>query len=432
MNLASVGGDPLSGIHFATFNQDCTSLAVGTPTGYKLYSLSATDKIDCIFDSGSDEVCIVERLFSSSLVALVTLSAPRKLKVCHFKKGTEICNYSYRNSILAVRLNRSRLVVCLEESLYIHNIRDMKVLHTIGETPSNPKGLVALSSGSEVSYLAYPGSATIGEVQIFDAQNLQAKTMIPAHDTPLAAITFTHSGRLIATASEKGTVIRVFTVTDGVKVFEFRRGMRRCATIYSLSFSPDEMLLAACSNTETVHVFRLEEPRDNRATTEEASSGWMGYLSRAVQTSASYLPANVADVLTQGRAFAQAHLQFQGLRCICALATIQKTLRLVVMSQEGGVYIYGINPQEGGECNLIKQHRLEGKSDVDRQEPLIPGYPVTSNPQGIPSEGSLKSYARLFTGVVSPEKAEEGRVLSLSLSKQWVILRLSCAHICRA
>ena len=33
-----------------------------------------------------------------------------------------------------------RLVVCLEESLYIHNIRDMKVLHTIRETPPNPAG----------------------------------------------------------------------------------------------------------------------------------------------------------------------------------------------------------------------------------------------------------------------------------------------------
>ena len=32
-----------------------------------------------------DDVCIVERLFSSSLVAIVSLSAPRKLKVCHFK-----------------------------------------------------------------------------------------------------------------------------------------------------------------------------------------------------------------------------------------------------------------------------------------------------------------------------------------------------------
>jgi len=54
----------------------------------------------------TEDICIVERLFSSSLVAIVSLSSPRKLKVCHFKKGTEICNYSYSNSILAVRLNR--------------------------------------------------------------------------------------------------------------------------------------------------------------------------------------------------------------------------------------------------------------------------------------------------------------------------------------
>lgn len=131
-----------------------------------------------IFVSAADteDVCIVERLFSSSLVAIVSLKAPRKLKVCHFKKGTEICNYSYSNTILAVKLNRQvsagicvsqlqqercgdcflfgydcvandlsrlppqRLIVCLEESLYIHNIRDMKVLHTIRETPPNPSG----------------------------------------------------------------------------------------------------------------------------------------------------------------------------------------------------------------------------------------------------------------------------------------------------
>ena len=48
----------------------------------------------------------MDRLFSSSLVALVSLTSPRKLKVCHFKKGTEICNYSYSNTILAVKLNR--------------------------------------------------------------------------------------------------------------------------------------------------------------------------------------------------------------------------------------------------------------------------------------------------------------------------------------
>lgn len=55
----------------------------------------------------TEDICIVERLFSSSLVAVVSLSSPRKLKVCHFRKGTEICNYSYSNTILAVKLNRA-------------------------------------------------------------------------------------------------------------------------------------------------------------------------------------------------------------------------------------------------------------------------------------------------------------------------------------
>lgn len=48
----------------------------------------------------------------------------------------------------------------------------MKVLHTIRDTPPNVAGLCILSINSENCYLAYPGSNTIGEVQIFDAINL--------------------------------------------------------------------------------------------------------------------------------------------------------------------------------------------------------------------------------------------------------------------
>ena len=62
--------------------------------------------------------------------------------------------------------------MCLEESLYVHNIRDMKVLHTIRETPSNPCGLIALSTCNDNCYLAFPGSNMTGEVQIFDTVNL--------------------------------------------------------------------------------------------------------------------------------------------------------------------------------------------------------------------------------------------------------------------
>ena len=59
--------------------------------------------------------------------------------------------------------------------------------------------------------------------QIFDALNLASKSMIPAHTGQLAAIQFNPSGTRIATASDKGTVIRVFNVADSSRVYELRR-----------------------------------------------------------------------------------------------------------------------------------------------------------------------------------------------------------------
>jgi autophagy-related protein 18 len=91
-----------SRLYFCMFR----SLVVGSKNGYRLYSLSNVDDLELIYSNDAEETFMVERLFSSSLVATVAMASPRKLKVCHFKKGTEICNYSYSNTILAVRMNR--------------------------------------------------------------------------------------------------------------------------------------------------------------------------------------------------------------------------------------------------------------------------------------------------------------------------------------
>ena len=63
------------------------------------------------------DVLIVERLFSSSLVTLVTQALPRRLQVCHFKKGTKVCEYDYTNTIVAVRLNRAVSQIALVVAL---------------------------------------------------------------------------------------------------------------------------------------------------------------------------------------------------------------------------------------------------------------------------------------------------------------------------
>uniref|UniRef100_A0A667ZVI5 WD repeat domain, phosphoinositide interacting 1 n=1 Tax=Myripristis murdjan TaxID=586833 RepID=A0A667ZVI5_9TELE len=331
------------------------SLSVGTKAGYRLFSVTAVDKMDCIHEGVEcPDVYIVERLFSSSLVVVVSLSMPRRMNVYHFKKGTEICNYSYSNNILSVRLNRQRLVVCLEESIYIHNIKDMKLLKTLLNTPSNPSGLCALSVNHSNSYLAYPGNPTIGEIIVYDANNLSAVTLIQAHDSPLAALTFNASGTKLASASEKGTVIRVFTIPEGQKLFEFRRGMKRYVSISSLSFSADAQFLCASSNTETVHIFKLEQHSPSR---EEESPTWSAYVGKMFTAASTYLPTQVSDMMHQDRAFATVRLNMFGLKNICALTTIQKLPRLLVASSDGHLYIYNVDPQDGGECVLVQKHR---------------------------------------------------------------------------
>lgn len=225
-----------------------------------------------------------------------------------------------------------RLVVCLEESLHIHNIRDMKILHTIRDTPPNPRGLCALSPSVERCLLAYPGSSAVGEVQIFDAVHLHAKCVLSAHDSPLAALAWSLCGRRLATASERGTVIRVFAVPERTRLYEFRRGVKRCVSIACLAFSACGAYLAATSNTETVHVFKLTEgaaaadeggagaaAADAPPADDDAPAGWIEWLSRGLQAGKGYLPQHVADVLAQGRAFASARLPHVGYRARAAI-----------------------------------------------------------------------------------------------------------------
>ncbi|XP_036335995.1 WD repeat domain phosphoinositide-interacting protein 2-like isoform X2 [Rhagoletis pomonella] len=398
---------------FVNFNQNVTSLAVATKSGYSLYSLSSVDlTLDKLYSCQTDEIFLIERLFESSLVAIVSQRSPRKLKVCHFKKQSEICNYSYSNTILAVKLNRERLIVCLEESLYIHNIQDMKVVHTIRDTPCNANGLCALSSSSEHCYLAYPGRYTSGEVQIFDAINLHAKTMIPAHDSPLAALAFSPSGTEIATASERGTVIRVFSSLDGTKLFELRRGLKRCVAIASLSFSTCSGYLVSSSNTETIHIFRLDRSAAEQAESKQSTDDWMGYLSKTVT---SYLPTQVTDVFSQGRAFTSVTLPEPGIRRMCAITTIQKQLRLLVASQDGYLYVYSIPSIEGAECQLIKKHDIRIDDSyamdikVDSPQPL--GGGGASVTQHATEEEISKQNAAGGATYASAVKGEEKAVL---------------------
>ncbi|GAK68242.1 WD40 repeat-like protein [Moesziomyces antarcticus] len=417
------------------FNQDHSCIAVGTRDGY---SITNCEPFGRVYTNQSGATSLVEMLFCTSLVALVATSdadaksnaSPRRLQIVNTKRQSVICELLFPTAILGVKLNRRRLVVVLENEIYIYDISNMKLLHTI-ETSPNPNAICALSPSSENCFLAYPspvpsptspfaagagaaaasGAATAGgggggagDVLIFDLLSLSVTNVIQAHKTPISALALNATGTLLATASDKGTVIRVFSVPAAHKLHQFRRGSY-AARIYSINFNAVSSLLAVSSDTETVHIFKLASSSGSKSAMVVGSDGASdtssppgsanggrvgGYeammarpkqggglggslrrrsmaLGKGITGSVGgYLPNSLTEMWEPARDFAFLKLPTPGVSSVVALSAT--TPHVMVVTSEGYFYQYNIDLEHGGECILQKRKSRYPSAKMNRKE----------------------------------------------------------------
>ncbi|GJM87221.1 hypothetical protein PR202_ga03155 [Eleusine coracana subsp. coracana] len=270
----------------ASFNQDNSLFSIGTRDGFK------------IFDARNGRLCynknlggfnIVEMLFGTSLLAIVGTGeqpamSPRRLCLFNTKTGAPLKELNFKTSILAIRLSRKRLIVVLQHKTFIYDLNSTTILEEIDTVP-NTKGLCAFAPNSEACYLAIPASTSKGSALVYKASEPELICQIDAHQSPLAAMVFSSKGMYLATASEKGTIVRVHLVAHATKSHSFRRGTYP-STIYSLSFSPSIDLpdiLAATSSSGSLHMFFLGAARNGRSQSNKLLS--------------SVIPGSVTDAL---------------------------------------------------------------------------------------------------------------------------------------
>ncbi|KAF8809682.1 hypothetical protein BYT27DRAFT_7254398 [Phlegmacium glaucopus] len=109
-----------------------------------------------------------------------------------------------------------------------------------------------------------------GDVLLFSTSTLTVANVIQAHKSPLSFLTINSTGSLLATSSDKGTVIRVWSIPGAEKLYQFRRGTRE-ARIYSMSFNLVSSLLAVSSVHDTVHIFRLGQQPASKNNSEASN-----------------------------------------------------------------------------------------------------------------------------------------------------------------
>ncbi|KAJ5120606.1 uncharacterized protein N7515_009994 [Penicillium bovifimosum] len=403
-------------MNFVTFNQDYSYLAVATAKGFQIFT---TEPFAKSYEAKEGNIAVIEMLFSTSLVALIL--SPRRLQIQNTKRQCTICELTFPTTVLAVKMNRKRLVIVLEDQIYLYDIQTMKLLSTIDTSP-NPNAICALAPSSENCYMAYPlpqrapaaanapahappgtthVAPTTGDVLIFDAVKLEAINVIEAHRSPLALIALNTDGTLLATASDKGTIIRIFSVPHGHKLYQFRRGSMP-SRIYSMSFNTTSTLLCVSSSTETVHIFKLTQQgpssdgsssysppgHDHTYSPEEDEPGGdagsdsssrkhngtlMGLLRRTSQNVGGavaarvggYLPKGVSEMWEPARDFAWIKLPRPSpgaggspgvgpIRSVVAMSS--NTPQVMVVTSDGNFYNFNIDLSKGGEGTLTKQY----------------------------------------------------------------------------
>ncbi|KAK2988956.1 hypothetical protein RJ640_026224, partial [Escallonia rubra] len=241
----------------ASWNQDYGCFAAGTSRGFRIYNCEPF-KETFRRDLKNGGFGIVEMLFRCNILALVGGKAnsqypPNKVIIWDDHQSRCIGEFSFRSEVRAVKLRRDRVVVVLEHKIYVYNFMDLKLLHQI-ETLANPRGLCCLSHHLNTSVLACPGLRR-GQVRV-EHFGLNVTKLISAHDSQISCLTLTMDGLLLATASTRGTLIRIFNTMDGTRLQEVRRGVDK-ADIYSIALSPNFQWLAVSSDKGTVHIFSL-------------------------------------------------------------------------------------------------------------------------------------------------------------------------------
>lgn len=229
--------------------------ACATDNGFRIYNVDPLkEKERHIFSEGG--LGHIEMLFRCNYLALIgggirSLYPQNKVIIWDDFNKAPTFSLDFDTPVKAVRLRRDRIVVVLEGLIKVFTFTSKPQQLHVFETNSNPLGLCVLCPSSNKPILAYPsrmnGHVSVSQIQRTIHITLQQHVIIQfhsiylikivdlaktdrtpleiiAHESAVTCLALNIQGTRLATAGERGTLIRIFDTSDGTKLAELRRG----------------------------------------------------------------------------------------------------------------------------------------------------------------------------------------------------------------
>mmetsp|Transcript_19148 Transcript_19148/g.34943 ORF Transcript_19148/g.34943 Transcript_19148/m.34943 type:complete len:256 (+) Transcript_19148:4303-5070(+) len=236
-------------------------------------------------------------------------------------------------------MRRDYVVIILEASVYVYTMSTMQP-YTQYNTFRNEHGVGAISYQTDKFILATLDTAA-GYVRVENLYTREVKRA-PLHDNPISILTLDYSGEVGASASEQGTIIRIFNCDTLEVMHEFRRGSRP-ACISSLTFSLSLKYLVGSSDHGTLHIWQVQK----------ADAGYFsGFVKSFMPTSFSYERSIAKLNLPTTSKYRSRYTTVRGPVC-CFTSESESGIELMVANLDGMLYKCAFDPRVG--TLLIKE-----------------------------------------------------------------------------
>ena len=214
-----------------SFNQDNSLISIGTNRGYKIIQISP--------------VFFHENNLSGSLSR---------------------CELSYRSNLLAlvpvlnVKFKKDFIFIVCEKKIYVFNLNTSQNIDTF-DTITNKRGIIAVNGCPEKTIMAHPiepeDDPDKGYVGI---KNYKTNKYFPllVHDEKISYMEMDYNGLILATANDKGTIIRLHNLLDKTLIYECKRGKDK-AIINFITFDLEYNYIGVTSTKGTIHIWKLDD-----------------------------------------------------------------------------------------------------------------------------------------------------------------------------
>ncbi|XP_045150518.1 WD repeat domain phosphoinositide-interacting protein 4-like, partial [Echinops telfairi] len=213
------------GVTSLRFNQDQSCFCCATATGVRVYNVEPLTARGQLAREQGGGAGLVEMLHRSNLLALVGGGGRAKfpeMSVVIWDDAREgrdakdklVLEFTFPQPVLAVRMRHDKIVTVLRRRIYVYSFPDRPRKLFEFDTRDNPAGLCDLCPGLEKQLLVFPGHRC-GSLQLVDLAHANpgtssAPSAIHAHQSELACVSLNQPGTVVASASQKGTLIRLF------------------------------------------------------------------------------------------------------------------------------------------------------------------------------------------------------------------------------